>query len=611
MSPYSVGTNDNIDLADVHSSSRGCPKGQLATKSCSSRVLGRNSTFIRRNLFFLVVVCGLLSSGVHGQVSLQGTWVFELLPEDLMNAVASATWFPGQQTVSLTFDGCALLDFAKDSTYRCSYWGPHANYRLADIYLCGGPTPTQANTCTQYCTSGWGCESWVVNAPGTQGLQDIWAPKPRPDIPISLQWNGERPPPNCRQNECVNLTLTILKPSLALWSSGVTLQLGQYHAWPNKNPMVLFKVKARFVPRVEVLDIKPKATLERLGDSKLTPEQANETKLAPEQPGSYSLLSKREPMAQLIQMVNLTHAALNLVNPDLARDCWICMTPGPLRYVGLAVNSSATLPASQASTDALLMAPVPIYGNSPILTGSKRVCAPNHTALACSHGVFSCVVPGNNSCQIVSLLPNLSLIPGSQAPSLPDRPQRYKRSVVPAIPLAVDLLATVEATLEAMGSGLSQAQYQVLTEQIITDFGDLTHSALASLILQNRRDLALLTAARGGLCLYLQDRCCFYTNKSGVVRETQGQLQYRINERRGALSPSAWWDSLENWLPWISPFIGLLVFLLLMAAVGPCLFKALTRFIDSQIAKVILQPLLTQGQALEEELLELKRAKVP
>lgn len=43
----------------------------------------------------------------------------------------------------------------------------------------------------------------------------------------------------------------------------------------------------------------------------------------------------------------------------------------------------------------------------------------------------------------------------------------------------------------------------------------------------------------------------------------------------------------------ISPFIGPLVLLLLITVVGPCILNAVTRFIDSQIAKVKFQLLLT------------------
>jgi hypothetical protein len=40
---------------------------------------------------------------------------------------------------------------------------------------------------------------------------------------------------------------------------------------------------------------------------------------------------------------------------------------------------------------------------------------------------------------------------------------------------------------------------------------------LAQVALQNRRTLDLLTAEKGGTCLFLQEECCFYVNESGIV----------------------------------------------------------------------------------------------
>lgn len=42
--------------------------------------------------------------------------------------------------------------------------------------------------------------------------------------------------------------------------------------------------------------------------------------------------------------------------------------------------------------------------------------------------------------------------------------------------------------------------------------------SLADMVLQNWRDLDLLTAGDGGICLFLKEECCFYANKSGIVK---------------------------------------------------------------------------------------------
>ena len=48
---------------------------------------------------------------------------------------------------------------------------------------------------------------------------------------------------------------------------------------------------------------------------------------------------------------------------------------------------------------------------------------------------------------------------------------------------------------------------------------------LAEVVLQNRRGLDLLTAAKGGLCLFLKEESCFYVNQSGIVRDMAQQLR--------------------------------------------------------------------------------------
>ena len=51
---------------------------------------------------------------------------------------------------------------------------------------------------------------------------------------------------------------------------------------------------------------------------------------------------------------------------------------------------------------------------------------------------------------------------------------------------------------------------------------------LAEVVLQNRRGLDLLTAEKGGLCLFSKGECCFYVNQSGIVRNMAHQLREQI-----------------------------------------------------------------------------------
>ena len=49
--------------------------------------------------------------------------------------------------------------------------------------------------------------------------------------------------------------------------------------------------------------------------------------------------------------------------------------------------------------------------------------------------------------------------------------------------------------------------------------------SLAEVVLQNRRGLDLLTAEKGGLCLFFNKECCFYVNQSGMIRDIAQQLR--------------------------------------------------------------------------------------
>jgi hypothetical protein len=59
--------------------------------------------------------------------------------------------------------------------------------------------------------------------------------------------------------------------------------------------------------------------------------------------------------------------------------------------------------------------------------------------------------------------------------------------------------------------------------------------SLAPVVFQNRCALDLLTAEKCGTCLFQDEECCFYTNKSGVVRDMAQQLRKHITKKETAL----------------------------------------------------------------------------
>ena len=98
------------------------------------------------------------------------------------------------------------------------------------------------------------------------------------------------------------------------------------------------------------------------------------------------------------------------------------------------------------------------------------------------------------------------------------------------------------------------------------------------MVLQNRRGLDLLKAEKGGLCLFLEEACCFYTNKSDVVKEAARNLTNRA--LRICQYPSnSWknWLSNWNWMPWVLPFLGSLLLLTPILTLSPCLIRLFSK----------------------------------
>ena len=68
--------------------------------------------------------------------------------------------------------------------------------------------------------------------------------------------------------------------------------------------------------------------------------------------------------------------------------------------------------------------------------------------------------------------------------------------------------------------------YQNLSKDLTDSLEEIPNSfiqnqldSLAAVVLQNRGELDLLTAEKGGLCLVLEEACCFYANKSDIIKK--------------------------------------------------------------------------------------------
>ncbi|KAF4802926.1 Gag-Pro-Pol polyprotein [Turdus rufiventris] len=111
---------------------------------------------------------------------------------------------------------------------------------------------------------------------------------------------------------------------------------------------------------------------------------------------------------------------------------------------------------------------------------------------------------------------------------LEENPLRQKRELITAISLAVLLGLGAMGTAAGVSAqvswnqGLAQLQTTVDEDlcRIQKTISDLEESvdSLAEVALQNRRGLDLLLMHQGDLCAALNEKCCFYANKSGPIR---------------------------------------------------------------------------------------------
>ena len=105
--------------------------------------------------------------------------------------------------------------------------------------------------------------------------------------------------------------------------------------------------------------------------------------------------------------------------------------------------------------------------------------------------------------------------------------------------------------------------------------------------LQNRRALDLLITEKGGICLFLGEDCFYFVNETGIVQGRVKKLRDRIECHRKELQNLYTPHNLfQQILPWLLPFLGPLVLIILFLLFGPCLFTFFQRFLQEWIQAI-------------------------
>ncbi|XP_059891256.1 syncytin-1-like [Delphinus delphis] len=362
------------------------------------------------------------------------------------------------------------------------------------------------------------------------------------------------------------------------------------------------------------------------------------------------ILPKVDPSeldSQTMSILEATFALLNTTNPNLAQDCWLCLPQGPPRPI--AIPTFANLNISERCNPTSLPEPFPIQfskfsttfntscfvkndslsnasidlgilsstGCSQYIPVNSSLCSPNTTVFVCGSNLAYTYLPLNwtGVCTLATLLPNVDLISGDTPlpiPSFDLWAGRTKRAIT-VLPLLVGLGITGAVATGSTGLGVSLHSYSQLSRQLIEDVETLSGTiqdlqdqldSLAEVVLQNRRGLDLLTAEQGGICLALKEKCCFYANKSGIVRNKIHQLQEDLARRRQELADNPLWSGFHGMLPFLLPILGPLLCLLLLLTIGPCILSKVMNFVRERINTVQLMILRTQYQPCEASEIE-------
>lgn len=350
---------------------------------------------------------------------------------------------------------------------------------------------------------------------------------------------------------------------------------------------------------------------------------------------------------RILALIKGTYATLNLTRPDKTKECWLCLTPQPPYYEGLAVVGKYTnqataealcgtamqhkLTISEVSGKGLCIGKVPAThqglcnATEPLPQSGRYLIAPNGTYWACNTGLTPCVSTTVldttvDYCVLIELWPKVIYHPSDYDLIRTGRSKREPISITTAILLGGLTMGGIAAGIGTGTVALQETkQFQLLQQVMCADVRSLEESvaalekslsSLAEVALQNRRGLDLLFLQQGGICAALKEECCFYADHTGVVRDNLAKIKERRQKYHQLIeSQQGWFQNWYNRSPWystlISTIMGPLIIIFLILMFGPCILNRLIQFIKERLSVVQSLVLTQQYQQLKQRDLEM------
>jgi hypothetical protein len=118
-------------------------------------------------------------------------------------------------------------------------------------------------------------------------------------------------------------------------------------------------------------------------------------------------------------------------------------------------------------------------------------------------------------------------------------PIQVNKKTIQILPLLAAAVINSGVATETAVLATFLTLYHQVSSKFIQDLQQVTQTiltlqrqinSLAAVVFQNQLGLDLLTAKKGGLCLFLQEECCFYVNLSSILKNKILQLQKHREE---------------------------------------------------------------------------------